>query len=265
MRIRDLFEMPIRVNNLNVTDDDSVSSFHPDDRKLLNSPKALRKISDRWGKSRHDVDLYLLNVGHDPEKSLDIALDQNYPDDPEWNAILAQLDSHGLTFDPKAISVILTNNSGGARLPLTSWIIAHRLYHTFQSDSRSQYHQANSGSSSLTILTSKISTQLLAVLNDLTTMYRNDGIAMVTMAEMIGASRACREGNLNSTYELIPECFAQFILTGRVKLRPLGEEKFRHTGFSLDNCNKQVMAFERFLNREFETLLSMAQGRVVML
>lgn len=262
MRIRDLLEMPIRVTNINVTDDGSASSFHSDDRKLLNSPKALRKISDRWGKSRFDVDLYLLNVGHDPEKSLDIALDQNHASDPEWSATLAQLDSYGLKFDPKAISVILTNNAGAARLPLTSWIIAHRLYHTFQSDSRSQYHN-NDAKTAASIMA--ITMQFRAVISDLVTMYSNGSIVRKEMAEMIGASRACREGNLSAPNELIPECFAQFILTGRVKLRPLGEDKFRHTGFSLEDCNHQVMVFERFLNREFEALLSMAQGRVVML
>jgi hypothetical protein len=263
MRINDLLqEMPIRVRNLNVTPEGGVSSFYPDDRKILNSPKALKKISDRWGKSQADVDLYLLDVGVDPEKALDLALLGDIglmsDDETDYIANLSKMKEFDIQFDPKAISVILSNNSGAARFPLTAWMIAHRLFHTFQSDRSTQYHQSGKLPHTVTVITDQIN----GVLFDLGNY--NPSVTRYDLVCLMGSSRACREGKLSNTFEFIPECFAQYILTGKVFLRPLPEEQYDSTSeYSLEWCNRQVKGLERFLNNIFAGMLNDAKGKIV--
>jgi hypothetical protein len=48
--------------------------------------------------------------------------------------------------------------------------------------------------------------------------YSTDDELGTAIACALGRSRACRENNLNNTFELIPEMFAQYMLTGKITL-----------------------------------------------
>ncbi len=281
-----LNEMPIRVHNINVTPpDDQISSFNNDDRALLNSEKALEKIKRIWNSSVAEVDLYTLDVKIDPEDALDIALSMHLKClSDEENERIGQLGgAKGIKFDPNAISIILSNNEGADRLPLTGWIIAHRLYHCFQSDRVSKFHTANTikGGPNLVMMLSKISEQYKGVMFDLEN-YCIEGegrpyLNMWARGCLIGSSKACRDFKLNSGPELLPECFAQYMLRGRVTLRTLPAEtfvvdvpgagplSFTPSRAQYKYCLSVVDHFERFLNEKFAELIAAARGRVVSL
>jgi len=270
MRFEDfLSEMPIRVNNLNVSPD--AKSFHADDKALLNSEKAIAKIKRIWKSSVADVDLYTLDVGLAPDHALSVALDGGGRPEDHDAETLSGIEKHGVEFDPEAISVILTNNDGGGRLPLTGWIIAHRLYHCFQSARESIYHTANSEhlGPNLVLIAAKISEQLSGIMFDLEN-YSADYVPRDLRAALMGSTKACRDNNLTSYYELIPECFAQYMLRGKVSLRDLPSKPFIVDGqrfipneANYKYCNKLVRGFERFLNDNFHDLIEAAKGRVV--
>lgn len=268
MLLRDIItEMPIRVRNINVGRPES--SFRSDDIALATSPKGLKKIADIWKNSVVDVDVYLLDVGIDPEKALDIAIsgdDSYYSRANPDAANLTGMD--GQTFDPESISVIFTNNDGSNRIPLTGWIIAHRLFHTFQSDRVSRYHTANSSPRNLTSQAGNIGIQFEAVMSDIRnayTQYQYTPTQKKQLAEMMGTTRACRMGNLTTAFELVPECFAQYMLTGRTTLQPLVAVDKNVRPEDLAFCNQEIKSFESYLNRNFETLVRDAVGRVVAL
>lgn len=275
MKLHDIIsEMPLRVHNLNVDKNDPSSSFHADDRGIVNSFKGLEKIKRIWQSSVAEVDLYLLDVKMSPGDALDRALGTGFE-------AADGIRHYGVEFDPEAISVILTNNAGGGRLPLTGWIIAHRLFHCFQQYRSSEVHQANMdiGGKNLFELINVLYEQQKGVLFDLENYgvtsiaggRHPDYLRRVFCASLIGSTKACRDFRLNDAGELLPECFAQYMLRGRVALRKLPRGKFDTPNGPLwpseqndfDMIDHEVESFERFLNRKFAELIDAAKGRVV--
>ena len=278
--------MPIRVHNVNVDKDgEEVSSFHKDDRAILNSPKALEKIKRVWRSSVVDVDLYTLDVKLDTNVALSIAIDGAYFNDDHAHAHhLTGMD--GIEFNPESINVIFSNNQGAERYPLTGWIIAHRLFHAFQSERWGKYHQADTarvkGETTPHQIVNAIFTQLSGILFDLenyevTNGHYQDHLPKRDLAALMGTTKACREFRLSNSSEILPECFAQYMLKGKVTLRPLPSGKFRNgneTGFKFYEptpdtdirfCNHVVKSFEDYLNLNFRKLIEAAKGRVVAL
>ncbi len=272
-------EMPINVHNLNVGTDDEASSFHSDDRKLLNSEKAIAKIKRVWHSSVVDVDLFTLDVKVSPEAALDIGIDgHSFEDgvtlqDIERIKGLDDIVHHSPQFDPNAISMVLTNNAGGERLPLTGWIIAHRLFHCLQMVSHvpgSGRGGTTSNSKSLYNAMMDVNIQYKAVIGDL----KNVASSAYGIACMIGSTKACRDGNLSHYEEFLPECFAQYMLRGKVTLRPFPSEdttiimrnqpvEVRINRANLLYGNRDIKSFEDYLNKAFAQIVNLAKGLVV--
>lgn len=266
--------MPISVHNINVDPDAETSSFHKDDRGIINSPKAIKKIKKIWRSSVADVHVYTLDLKIDPDEALNLAIYGSYGD--------GELDMlKGIKFDPNVINAILTTNQGAERYPITGWMLAHRLFHCFQSDHYSEFHQSAisvDGADSPNRIVDQIFEQLGGVQFDLenyriTNGHYEDHLMKRYLSCLMGTTKACREFKLANASELLPECFAQYMLKGKVTLRPLPSEKFVIDGRSyyplpetdIAECNHVVKSFENFLNRYFPVLIERAKGRVVAL
>lgn len=268
--------MPISVHNINVDPDAENSSFHKDDRGIINSPKAIEKIKKIWHSSVADVHLYTLDLGVDPDDALNLALYGGYDNFDDELSVLK-----GIEFSPNAINVILTNNQGAERYPITGWMLAHRLFHCFQTERHTEYHQSMvsvDGADSPNRIVDQIFEQLGGIQFDLenyriTNGHYEDHITKLNLSCLMGTTKACREFKLANSSELLPECFAQYMLKGKVTLRPLPSEKFVIDGrayrplpdTNLNYCNHVVESFESFLNRYFAVLIERAKGRVVAL
>lgn len=222
--------------------DRSISSFHQDDQQLMNSPKALRKIEHVWRNSLIDIDLYLYDVGVDPDRALD-AVYSNGLISRIRNRKIRNIDL-GVEFSPDAISVILTNNAGINRIPLTGWMIAHRLFHTFEV----------AGKMTNNPMLAHIVNELFDITEDaLFRIKSHVNLPNLKLAASIGTTRACRNEALSSPYELVPECFAQYILTGSVRLN------------STPETAKIVELLRGYYVDAFDQLLDEARGKVVRL
>jgi hypothetical protein len=242
MRYHELVEMPLSITPLSDMGGDS--SFRPDDVRLVQNKKALEKIHRLWQSSVCDVNLYLVDLKIDPTSALSIAIGGDYDG---RQGVLASLSFLEGMIEPKPqnIGVIFTQNEGSARKPLTGWIIAHRMYHAFQNGRSGPFH--NAVSSGAYRLSGEASAALARTLSRLGGVFWDENPK--SLACMIGTSKSCRDGTLNSQFELLPECFAQYMLRGAVRLNHIDEHRI-------------VEEFEQELNEIFATLINTAKGSI---
>lgn len=271
MRWNEIFEAPIDLHALDYPNvEGKPNSFRRDDQYLHSSPKHVEKIKQLWKSSVADVICYIVNVGVEPETALDIA---QYGHDPYGNnGRLGDLADLDIKPTPGKITVIYTNNEGARRVPMTGWIIAHRLMHAFAFASEAQYGiRMKGGYDDREPFKDKleaIAVQYKAVMGDLKGIYAYE-LGWIDYAHTIGSTRACRDGNLSNSQEFLPEHFAQYMLRGKVTLNPLPPaikstdgQTYSCTQGNLNFANKEVQAFEDYLNREFPKLIELCKGRI---
>jgi hypothetical protein len=126
------------------------NSFPPEDLRALRNPKWHAKLIRQFAKSPVPLNLYLLNAGafqHTDTRDTTKGPIQNthvsYPKDgvfkmSEWTGTYREDDfEEAFGFLPpnydQCINVLLTNNWGDGRVPLTPWIVAHRVVHALAS------------------------------------------------------------------------------------------------------------------------------------
>jgi hypothetical protein len=139
MKIHELFEAPISDVSF-VGNWEKNSSFGTQDRKLLSNPKAVQKIKAMW---------------QYPEDVMFNVLCVNSPDARQWaeeGMVTREWLAHNMprdwpTLEPmlkdREVNVLFTNNRGAQRVPLTGWVMAHRLGHAFEATVRRNRFDAN--------------------------------------------------------------------------------------------------------------------------
>lgn len=271
MRIDHLFEAPIALHSHIGAVDDDTSSYRPDDRKMMASDKARAKISHVWRNSVCDFNVILLDAHVDSELALDNALYNHegaYGGTQDGNAAYTEsriLDEVKDLRSLDAINIVFTNNDGANRVPLTGWMIAHRAWHAFQVTCR------GNGKEDLgDHLIKRIDAQYRGFAFDISGNYNHD-LPLSTLVQTLGTTRSCRQKTLTNPAEIVPESFAQFILTGSVKfneLPPVIEEngiRFPCIQGNLEWMNREVKNFEKFLNDKFTEVVREAEGGIFLL
>lgn len=261
-------EMPITVS---LRGDAAPGAFRQDDIALATSPKARAKVEKVWGRSGVDVDLVLLNTpGDEKHRAAVFAAAQ------EQGRIVgtAELGSLGIVPRPKAVTLLLTQNEGAERLPLTAWMIAHRMYHAIEiavQASRDATGRLPKKGPPLNHAMAAITDQVLGTIGNL---YQSPGRyydTRLALAHAIGGTKAARDGRLANEGEILPEAFAQYVLTGKVRFRdPPAEIPLPATRSSPAAAMQvrfpaavpiQLRAAEAAMEQAFATLLRHAKGK----
>jgi hypothetical protein len=237
--------------------------FRSDDVALATNPRTREKAARLWRHSVADVDLYLLN---DTQGIWTAAR--------RWDELMRSIQMAGcmpkaaaaylgVPVRPEALSIILTTNEGTARLPLTGWMIAHRLFHALEYAGMTtvwNYYDHKPIENAFDVIVS--------IFADLR-RFCLDGLAMTkTDFYGIGTSRACRTGNLSNPGELIAEGFAQYVLTGHLVLRrftPAQAARYEISPTSLDQVNQRIDDLQRVMEKHFQAMLDYVKGKAVIL
>lgn len=115
--------------------------------------------------------------------------------------------------DPKAINVIYTSNRGDDAVPMTPWIVAHRLGHTMaeghSTDSFDKYWDK------FVANFEQMSRLLVMPLGD-SKKYAPPSAVL----SMIGTTKMCRDGKAIRIGEWFHDSVAQYILKGSISLLP---------------------------------------------
>src|SRR6478752_2237420 len=229
MRYKDITEALIS-DLTHVGDWSKNSSFrHEQDRKLLTSEKAIKKITQQWAKVNEDFNVYLVNS---PEANRHTEVGEVTP---AWLADNMPKTLPFLDIKDNAINLIFTNNKGAERVPMTGWIMAHRFGHAV-----SRFGYSSGGRMTRQIYAfQEARDALLQASSTALTAYGYGGVptsdrghdsyrkldqnnrTMVNFYQTIGTMRSARTGEIRNEFEFLLELLAQYMLTGSIKFNPL--------------------------------------------
>lgn len=201
--------------------------FKETDRRLLTRPTTVQKFLDRWRRSKHIFDIYLVNTPR-----------SNKADFREIGKIEGDKlnDDLGtaIEFQPDAISVVFTNNVGAEKVPFTGWIAAHRFGHALwrmqspRAWKRIQYvFNQILDAYNLPIHYPYRISKYDSERGEYSRMAYGGWMTTSTqryhkyLAQHIGTMQSARTNRLRTPYEFYYELLAQYMLTGRVRFRPL--------------------------------------------
>ena len=230
MLIHELTEAPLR-DYEPLGDFSRTGGFrHAADRALVTSPVAIGKVQQFFSRTPYDFRIFpvqftgggrWLETGAvTPERLVEIVGMDN-----------AQRILSGHNDD--TITVVFTNNTGDRRLPLTPWIMAHRIGHAVQASGRrgaanrawqeAEQHFFSRVNSILEDFYGKKSDNRYGV-TPRTQRYDLDA-EYNALFNAIGTQRSSRQGEIRRPYEFLYELFAQYLGTGHVTLKPLPQSQ----------------------------------------
>jgi hypothetical protein len=290
MRVRDLIEAPIEDLNLIGNWDKSSSFNQAQDRKILSNPRAQEHLKHKWAKTVVPFNMYFVNSPGAAKVAETGEVDQAWIDE-KLPKIAAQIHLRD-----DAVNVIYTNNRGDERLPMTAWIIAHRLGHA--TNRPGNYNYQTQTSEPQVWEQQEVKDLIFAYLAPIfrdgygydyfpdserryekkqsnfanpTNANRSEQI-LLAFFEAIGTMRSARSKNIRQYFEFYYELFAQYIITGKVTFNPLPKRlsfgRFGQDGLSFKGSehdyayyNDQLQGLAEALGDYFDTLMHALVGR----
>jgi hypothetical protein len=278
MLITQLFETPIEDLSLHGNWNKN-SSYKEQDRKLLTNPKAQEKIKQQWINTKIPFNIYFVNS---PEANRyvevgEVSRNWLYQNMPIFYSELVK--SGKITsrefLDENAINVIFTNNKGSERVPMTGWIIAHRLCHSLY-----RKNGAQGGNADFRNLEKHIKEYLKDIFScynydfsiqnpDFPFDFRSDGernINMIKFFQVIGTMKSARENKIRTPFEFYCELVAQYLITGSIKFNPApdrfrGYKNIYYYTKNLDYVNSDLQAMKENIENDIEIMLDAAIGK----
>jgi len=195
------------------------------DRSMIQHPAAIKRAHKMFGRTEHVLNFYFVNMpglrkysesGVMSPEDIAQAMPKAWP----------EIEARGRDgVDHKnGINFIFVSNTGFQRMPMTPWIMAHRIGHALSASERG--YSKNSGSwKDYEDDAAMFFADLLQGVYDWNIpardIFMGGGPSMVKFLEAIGGMRSARKGKLGGrAYEFLYEMFAQYITQGALKFRP---------------------------------------------
>lgn len=294
MLLRDLFESPISDFH-HIGNFDKPSSFrHAQDRKLVTAPKALEKIRGMW-KYPEETMFNVIFINHPdiagkqptathsgPLQEVGIVdvdwLEDNMP--RVWPELQPMLNHD-------QVNVIYTNNSGSERVPMTGWIMAHRLGHGLYADQR-MAGWGKEGSAEtyyMGMAFKEVERALHEVMSRYGIGYPDHGFygarkfipqngALLGFIRNFCTFRSARDSNVRNPFEIVYECMAQYMMTGRIRFNDIpkgyryGNSYYRFRGDEGDYHQFNARMKDELANDLqdfFTTTLQYCEGKIIVM
>ncbi|MEY4334179.1 MAG: hypothetical protein RLZZ196_2922 [Bacteroidota bacterium] len=209
--------------------DKDKGQFKSIDKRLITHPTTISKAQKVFERIPYHVRLFFVNkpglrnyreIGaQSPDKILEI---------------LGKDADKILTGSEDAITILYIGNYGVDKIMMTPWIMAHRFGHAITATNRFAYGTTNVPNDAWSQTERLFFSTINEILKDAYGIRRatdlgdrqytvNWNVAREYNAlfNAIGTQRSSRENRINRPYEFLYELFAQYLVTGSVKLNPL--------------------------------------------
>lgn len=286
--IESLSEAPIEDMGVLGSQEEPGSMRGPDLRAITN-PKWQLKLRERMARTPYPINIYFLNAPSGRHEYLDNSHGREFTqrlnitntgpkvngndDEPRLDTAVKFLQEHAGIYSPEdfqkifgfippnhegSVSVLLSQNEGDGRVPFTQWIVAHRIIHAFDLGSRQrakayaeEYPHGLWGAAGQWMFHwSDFYKQARTIIQKQTgaTADYND------VGREFGTTQSQREGRLINSGEFYTEMGAQYLLTGRVRLK---QPSFDLTDFQFD-----VQQWAETFTEDFHRLLENCVGKI---
>ena len=210
-------------------DFDQKGQFKPVDKRLITHPTTISKAEKVFARIPYDVRLFFVNK---PGIKNQRETGARSPD--KIREIMGKNADRVLAGSEDAITILYIGNFGVDRVMMTPWIMAHRFGHAITATNRFAYGTTNVPKDAW----SEAEQHFFRTINEI--LSEAYGIRRATdpgfrqsavnwdvnpeynaLFNAIGTQRSSRENRINRPYEFLYELFAQYLVTGSVKLNPL--------------------------------------------
>lgn len=263
MKIRDVTETPL-VDIEPVGDFDKPGGFRSQyDKRIVTNPIVHQRAKQFFSRSPHDFRIYPINVpgGSKHLETGEVSMEWLEQNLPKAAAVL-----NDKPLKEGEIVIFFTNNTGTDKVPLTPWMMAHRIGHVLRVKRTDAWKVLE------TELTTWIQETMLYVYRRAIQsfdIYSSPEAGALFSA--IGTMRSARTTKrYKRPYEFVYELFAQYINSGEIKFNELPEElQFgrqvrRVSGSTLDyvEYNNQLDTLGRTLEYYFSSILTDAENKI---
>lgn len=261
------------------------------DRKLVTNPANVKLIEKKFSGCPQVFNLYFVNkVGLASVLETGLVTKEWVSDNLGPDVVRAMQKG-----DPDGITAIFTNNIADEKMPMTPWIIAHRLGHAF---SRNNFYGQSPNNPPYTEMGDNLIRESANILQEAyqydsgvsgmkslrflpygggdnaLNLFRKKQLLFTSFFESIGTFRSARTGDLRDYFEMQHELLAQYITTGSIHFKPLqrvlkaGSASNRstlvltHDAVAVDQANQAVQAMAADMGRDADMALDYGCGRI---
>jgi len=231
MRAKDFITEAPLTDYVPIGFDKSKGQFKPVDKRLVTHPTTVSKAEKIFARIPFDVRLFFVN-----KPGLRQYRETGAQPPDKIREIMSQDADRVLAGSEDAITILYIGNFGVDRDMMTTWIMAHRFGHAITATNRFAYGGTNVPKDAW----SKAEQHFFRTINEILSEaygidqatdfgYRKSAVNWNVAQEYnalfnaIGTQRSSRENRINRPYEFLYELFAQYLVTGSVKLNPLPE------------------------------------------
>ncbi len=243
--------------------------YNKKDIGILTNPKAVEKIERAWSNTKQNYRLFFVK-SQQASKFLQVGEVK-----PEWIKTNLDID---IEPDPNAITIVFTNNTGVEKIPMTSWMIAHRFGHAISRvkgwDDKIVKELEYDFIEVLQTLYNQIMNK-----GDFSKTQKNKEDLLKILYTAIGTMKSAENNKLFRWYEFYFELLAQYLITGKLKFKPFPEQlakakrsAFGRSGRAAINAVDQTTLeyyiseylphFEHKYAQMFDQLLDSLKGRI---
>jgi len=258
MKLFELFLTEAPIGDIHTHGDFSKPGSLRQDDLSLATPKRQDKIKRVLQKAPVLIDLHFVNQPHH------IDIRQHLVSNPLGFISVENLQSrYDINITPRrdAVNIVMMQNEGDDRVPLTPWIIAHRIAHIFEYSNHFELRD--------------LLDEFFKTLENTADAYPDQSkrfhrVPYTEIARTFGTTRACREGLIkpNRVIEWLFDSFAQMCVTGTIRFNPappdITDEKgntYRTTKQS--EIDQLFNAFRDRLINGFTMILRDAVGKIM--
>lgn len=239
-----LIETPI-ANYDTVGDFSRGSSFtHKGDRALVTNPRTIEIVKKKFDNTEHIFNFCFVNT-KEARKHTEIGI---VSDGIHWveenlGPEVAQKVASAMKTED-SITVIFTNNKGDQRIPLTGWMMAHRIAHAAAridnvNSNKVQYREASnalvrafSGIMELYGVHDAPDSTSRMTYSGFGKDVRTNQLMMKSWFQHVATFRSARKEIIRDWFEVLNELVAQYLTTGRIKFnKPPRNFKVRSKNF----------------------------------
>lgn len=244
--------------------------YSKQDIGILTNPKGVEKILKKWQTTKNTFHFYFIKKP---------GLRQHR----EIGEVTPEFVKESLGVDIKpvegVITVIFTNNAGGESVPMTAWIMAHRIGHVLKTNFYKLFDLFDREIDGIlkTVYGEEPPNRYLYYgygsdqyrERELRKQYSRNILLKNRLLSAVGTMRSAREGRILNYFEFVYELFAQYVFSGNIKLNKVprvltyGRDRiYAHDEHVMDWADDMLEYLMQQCMGEFYKALELAKGKL---
>jgi hypothetical protein len=257
------------------------------DRAIITHPASIQNIKRKFGKVSTNINLLFVNTKEGRNFTEVGKVDESWVKKNLGDQVYNSLQKMN---KDNALTVIFTNNKGDQKVPMTPWIMAHRIMHSLARPSMSWTDRTARQYPGYGDVADEIVRFIGAYVvpayigydrrypesyEALSRSNRKFQLLFKYLFHAIGTFRSARENKLRDWFEVINEIGAQYIITGDVKFNKLPktigpkgfgrEYHLTNDDLMVDQAEEAIESMGSYVKMKMDRLLKEAVGTIVVM